>query len=291
MRLSKLLLAASCIAALSTHVSGQVAPSLERVEGHGTVGDMADELARKSHGLRPKVIGLDTSDNVFIFPAAGSVQGAEGTFFKSDVTIMNHRATDQRISVGWIAQGVNNSSRPLQHFNLTAGTPFALADFVTNALHESGLGAILVTGETSTDAVDQDATLDGFSRIYTRQPGSTGTVSLSFPAISILDSIGPVAAYALGMRQDAAYRCNVGIVNLDSAAHTWTVTIIHAGTPTSFSVTVDGTSMRQVPLPAGTYGDVLLTLTADASAILWSAYAASVDNVTGDGWVSHASHR
>jgi hypothetical protein len=206
---------------------------------------------------------------------------------------VNHRNAMQRVSMGWIAQGVNNASRPLKYFDLNAVTPYVLRDLVgnPNLLGESGLGAVLVTGVTPGGAADSSATLDGFSRIWTNQPGAQGTVSLAFPSISVLDSHGNAFAYALGLRHDSGFRTNVGIVNLDSVPHTWTVTINGDGTSpiTNFQVNVDAYSMRQVPVPVGDYGILLVALQPDATGFWWSAYGASVDNITGDGWVSHAS--
>ena len=292
MRLSKLVIAASCAVVFSSPLKAQTMEAIHSPELHGTVGGMVEDLVRtRGTGVRTKVVNLDTTNDAFLFPSAGSVQGAGGTFFKSDGMIVNHRNAMQRISMGWIAQGVNNGSRPLKYFNLNPVTPYALRDLVTTNLGESGLGAVLVTGVTSTGASDSSATLDGFSRIWTNQPGAQGTVSLAFPSISVLDSLGNAFAYALGLRHDAGFRTNVGIVNLDSVPHTWTVTINGDGTSpiTNFDVTVDGYSMKQVPVPAGNYGILLVALSPNASGFWWSAYGASVDNITGDGWVSHAA--
>ncbi|HEX4438871.1 MAG TPA: hypothetical protein VH854_02300 [Thermoanaerobaculia bacterium] len=292
MRLSRLLLAASCVVATSGPLAAQSLRPVQSPELHGTIGGAIDELAgKRAGGVRTKVVNIDTTNDAFLFPSAGSVQGAGGTYFRSDAMIVNHRTTTQRISVGWIAQGVNNSARPLQYFDLNAATPYVLQDFINQSLHQTGLGAVLVSGVTSTGNTDSSATLDGFSRIWTNQPNASGTVSLAFPSMAVLDLLGNSFAYALGMRHDTGYRCNVGIVNLDSAAHTWTVTINGDGPSpiTNFNVTVDAVSMKQVAVPAGNYGNLLLALQPNATGFFWSAYGASVDNITGDGWVSHAS--
>jgi hypothetical protein len=206
--------------------------------------------------------------------------------------IVNHRNAMQRISMGWIAQGVNNGSRPLKYFDLNAVTPYVLKDLVgnPNLLGESGLGAVLVTGVLQSGSSDSNALLDGFSRIWTNQPNAQGTVSLAFPSIGVADSFGNAYAYALGLRHDTGFRTNVGIVNLDSQAHTWTVTANgETGLVSTFTVAVEPYSMRQVPISAGDYGILLIALTPNVNGFFWSAYAATVDNITGDGWVSHAA--
>jgi hypothetical protein len=255
-----------------------------------TLRELVRKLPRSGDAqARTKVIGLDSTDTAFLFAAAGSVQGAGGTYFRSDVTIINHRSADQRIAVGWMAQGVDNSASPVQYFMIPARTPVILADFVSQTLGKSGLGAVLILGVTSSGASDSLAQLDGFSRIWTNQPGAQGTVSQGFPSVSLLDSAGASIAYALGNRHDSQYRTNAGIVNLDSVAHTWTVGINGLNGSGTFSVTVPPISMKQSGLPSGSYGDLALSFQTSGAGFFWSAYGASVDNISGDSWSSHAS--
>ena len=239
--------------------------------------------------LRPKVIQLEAAHSSLMIPAAGSVQGSGGTYFHSDFVLSNHRGTVQTIGIGWLAQGVDNSSAPLTHYTIPANTTVFLADVVAATLGKTGLGTILVFGETPSFALDASARLLGFSRIWTNQPNATGTVSLQFPAVSTNDSLGSLVAFAAGLVHDSQYRTNVGIVNLDTVAHTWTIRIVGLTQgPATFTVSVPAVSMRQTSLPAGNYGDLFLQLEADGTGFWWSAYAASVDNITGDGWVARA---
>ena len=255
-----------------------------------TLRDLVGKLPRRDGTqVRTKVIGLDSADTAFLFAAAGSVQGAGGTYFRSDVTIINHRNADQIIAVGWLAQGVDNSNDPVQLFTIPARTPVILSDFVAGTLGKSGLGAVIVLAQTSSGASDSGAQIDGFSRIWTNQPGAAGTVSQGFPSVSIIDSVGSGTAYALGNRHDGGYRTNVGIVNLDSVSHTWEVDINGLNGAGSFSVTVPPVSMKQASLPSGNYGDLALSFTTSGSGFYWSAYGASVDNISGDSWSAHAS--
>ena len=85
MRLSSLVIAASCAALLSGPLAAQTLEAIHSPELHGTVGEMVEDLLRtRGSGVRTKVVNLDTTNNAFLFPSAGSVQGAGGTFFKSD---------------------------------------------------------------------------------------------------------------------------------------------------------------------------------------------------------------
>ncbi len=268
-------------------------PAAGLVPAEGPAMTIGEALARVSSrapsapGFAPKVIQLEKADSAFLIPAAGSVQGAGNTYYRSDFMAGNMGSSTQRIGIGWIAQGVDNSTAPLQYFSIPANQLVFEPDVVAQLLGKSGLGSILVYGATSNNDIDANARLLGFSRIWSNQPNASGTVSLQFPAVSPQDAVGSARAYALGLRHDAQYRTNVGIVNLDSVSHTWTVRVVGRTGTTTFNVTVLPYSMKQTPLPSGNYGDLFLDLQTTGSGF-WSGYGASVDNITGDGWVARA---
>ena len=166
---------------------------------------------------------------------------------------------------------MNAKALPALLFSLLAVSAFADEATLTRIATPEG------APRTVADAVQRLR-----DRIWTPQPGSTGTVSQSFPAVSLFDSVDNFTAFALGLRQDASYRTNVGVVNLDSAVHTWTIT----------SLNTNATMTLQTGVPAsfaGTSGNLSLTYDVPDTNFTWSAYASSVDNVTGDGWVSRAT--
>jgi hypothetical protein len=251
------------------------------------VQDLRSQLTLK--GKTPNVITSDGRDSAFLIPIAGNVAGANGTYFRSDVTISNYRSAKQNISIGWLAQGQNNNTSPLQRFTIPANTTAVLNDFVGTTLGKTGLGAIAVFADDSAGNVDVSGRLDGASRIWTLQPGVNGTVSQSFDAVSLLDSLGSLTAYVIGLKQSSAFRTNVGVVNLDTVPHTWTIRSIATGVITT--VTVQASSVSQVTLAAGSTngsGAVNVSMQSDGFGFWWSAYGTSVDNVTGDGWVERA---
>jgi hypothetical protein len=238
--------------------------------------------------LHPQVVGLDSVSASFLFPSAGSVQGNGGTYFRSDVTIANYRSSSQKIAIYWLAGGQNNSTAQPQYLTLNANSTYFLRDFVGTTLGKSGLGAVLVNAVTSSNQFDSQASIDGFSRIWTNQPGASGTVSLSFPSVAQADSYGSGSAVALGLRQDSGFRTNAGIVNLDSATHTWSVHVGGINGSTDFTIQVPPFSQVQTSIPAGNWGDLYLSFTPNVSNFYWSAFGATADNITGDGWVAHA---
>lgn len=272
---------------------GAGASPLVRLESDGkTVGQALGQLrasaTRRASSRGRHAISLDLSLSAFIFQGAGSLAGSGGTFFHSDVMISNYRNAQQLIAIGFLRQGLDNSNEPLQYFTIPANQTVALDDFVAATLHTSGFGAVVVLGVDSQHDPDTNALLDGQSRIWTFQPGASGKVSLGLPAVDLIDIIGNATSYALGLRQDATARTNVGIVNLDNVSHTWTVHAIGLTKSATFTVTVQAYSVTQVSIPAGNYGDLFLALSPEVDGFDWSAYGVSVDNISGDSWESHA---
>lgn len=222
-----------------------------------------------------------------LIPAAGAQQGGGNTFFRSDITLINYRGVDQRVRLQWLPQNVTGVGVSPVDITITAASGIASEDFVTDVMQQTGLGAILVTGIDGTGAPDPSALLVATSRIWTPEPGSSGTESQSLPSIATTDISSGVVSI-LGTRRDARYRTNAGIVNLSS-------------TPQTFQVTVGGsfgTETHQVNVAAMSMS--LLAVTGSSSTIplqinvvdlgppprttFWVAYASSVDNITGDAW-------
>ena len=264
-------------------------PQLQPLPDTGeTIASFVDRMERVRGGGGPKsnVIAVDWESSAFLIPAAGSVQGNQGTFFRSDVTIANRRNATQRIAVLWFAQGVNNASGSVQAFQINANTTTFQDDFVAKALGKSGLGSIVVIGVDAAGNPDPNAQLDGFSRIWTPQPNASGTVSQEFAAVELEDSLA--TSYGYGLRQDAGYRTNIGFVNIWSTPNTFTVNIVGTGGNAQFTQDVLPYSMQQRGMPAGNWGTFYVRVSsAPTNLNWWSAYASSTDNITGDGWVSH----
>lgn len=251
-----------------------------------TVAMFMERVHREKARPRASIIAVDWEDSEFIIPAAGSLQGNQGTYYRSDVTLSNRRSVAQKIAVLWIAQGVNNGGSAVMYFNLPASTVSFQDDFVAKSLGKSGLGSIVVIGVDAANNPDSNAQLDGFSRIWTPQPNVSGTVSQEFAAVAYDDSLA--TSYGYGLRQDAQFRTNIGFVNLHATANTFTVAVVGTGGTTSFTQAVLPYSMQQRSIPAGNWGNFFVRVSsATGNFNWWSAYASSTDNITGDGWVSH----
>jgi hypothetical protein len=222
-----------------------------------------------------------------LIPVAGAAQGIGGTFFRSDITIINYRNVSQLVRLRWLPQNSSGAGVAPVDVTIPASSGIVSEDFVTAILGQSGVGAILVTATTAEGTTDTNGRLFATSRVWTPQPGSTGTVSQSTPAIPTTDIANPLRLTIIGQRRDDRYRTNVGIVNLAGATEqTFRVTVSTGGGATQLlTVTVPPLSMVQTPLLGG--ATPTLQITVENMTIVkspFTAYGASVDNVTGDGW-------
>lgn len=234
---------------------------------------------------------LSTAPQLLI-PAAGSVEGANGTFFHSDIALVNFATHDQIVRLEWLPEGATGASSTT--ITISAQNGFRSSDFVLQYLHQSGLGAIVITGVTSTGALDSTAALFASSRIWTPQPGGAGgTTSQSLPAIPVTAINTPQFAALFGVGGlNGNYRLNVGIVNLDPVnSQTFSVSYAPQGPlPASGTqVIVPPKSMQQIPFGSGPnfYPPEIVIANVTPSATqstAWIAYGSTVDNITGDAW-------
>ena len=234
------------------------------------------------------VLPVIASAQQYILPAAGSVPGGNGTYFRSDVSIWNLREESQKISMRWLPQGVNGTGIAAVELTVGAYSGIQDQDFVANVMHQQGLGAILLTAVRADGTPDPNARLTIQSRIWTPQPNTLGFTSQSFDAVRVTQISGDRRAIT-NQRNDFRYRMNVGITNFDAqATRTWQII---AGAET-FSMTLPPMSMNLMSLPRPPNSDtpylVKVLSTDGGSQFTWVAYGSSVDNVSGDAWTSLA---
>jgi len=251
--------------------------------------------------LADHAITQERSANWILIPAAGSLQGAAGTFFRSDVMISNHRSSPQLVDLSFCQLGISCSTSGFQLMQITVpGNSQVFYGDIVRQLGKSGsLGTLDLRARMADGSLDTSAKIAAFSRIWTREAYSSGTpleggtTSQSFPSVKIDAVHGSARVYILGLQQDLKYRTNIGIYNDDpTSAHTFTVRLLSADSQTtSFTITVQPWSMAQGPVPAGNWGNIMAVITPDSSIgnENWAAYGSSTDNITGDGWVSIGS--
>ena len=236
-----------------------------------------------------QLVATRPSSQQFLIPAAGAQPGNGGTFFRSDITIINYRDADQRVRLQWLPQNVSGAGGAAVETTIAARSGIASEDFVTTVMQRSGLGAILVTATDVNGAFDTRAQLVGTSRIWTPQPSGGGTTSQSLPSVATTDINSTVVAI-LGARRDARYRTNVGIVNISNDVQTFQVAVFGSfGTETT-QIDVQPLSMVLFAVPGAASTLPLQiqvqNITAVSRTSNFVAYASSVDNVTGDAWTT-----
>ena len=232
--------------------------------------------------LRQKVLNLDSASPDLLFPVLGKIPG-----WNSDVMLINNKTVPQRVFFLFLEQGKNNANGVPRDYTIPARFTVYWHDFFGTGLGITGIGSILVIGVDSGGNLDSTASLDGSARLYQTTPAG-GTLSQMFPAVPLQDAPTGARTTALGLRSDQGFRTNAGVVNPDSVAHTFTVSIVAAGV-SSFEISVPPYSMMQVRIPNdGSYGDIALQFTSDSGS-WWSSYGASVDNISGDSWSAHGA--
>src|SRR3954453_320866 len=162
-----------------------------------------------------QLVATRASSQQFLIPADGAQPGNGGTFFRSDVTIINYRDADQRVRLQWLPHNVSGAGGAAVETTIAARSGIAREDFVTTGRARAGLGPILVTAIDATGAFDTRAQLVGTSRIWTPQPASGGTPSQPSPSVATSELNSTVVAI-LGARGDARYRPHAGIVNISN---------------------------------------------------------------------------
>jgi hypothetical protein len=232
-----------------------------------------------------------------VLPVAGYLPGANGTFFRSDITFVNYRAQSQNVLVAWLEQGKDGTNAP--SFRVTVpssaidratgliNVPPTIPDFV-GRMGLSGLGSLLLIGIDSNGNADAQASIDAYSRIWTYEPGSQGPESESLSSTGFTD-LGATESVAPGLRRDSGFRTNVGVVNLDPQASDFTVGASGERKSATFAVHVPPLSMIQTTIPAGDYGSVAAGFVSQRAGIRWVAYGSSLDQITGAGWISQAT--
>jgi hypothetical protein len=233
-------------------------------------------------GLREKVLNLDSASPDLLFPVLGKIPG-----WQSDVMLINYKSTPQRLVFLFLEQGKNNVNGVPLYYTVPANFMTYWHDFFATGLGLTGIGAIIVAGVDSVGNIDGTARLDGAARLYQTNTAG-GTLSQLFPAVPLQDAPTGSRTSALGLRSDQRFRTNAGVVNPDSVAHAFTVSIVASGV-TTFQIDVLPYSMMQVRVPNdGSYGDIALQFTS-SSGTWWSSYGATVDNISGDSWSSHGA--
>jgi len=225
------------------------------------------------------VVDNQTQDPVYIqavpapleksltIPAVGRAPGANGTFWRSDVTLFNPNSDAMNVTLRY-----NGTNKTL---NLPARDTVVLADILSEYGATAGNGALFLSWSASNGPVVT-------SRTYTSVE-TGGTFGQSIDPIATLGS----TSYVPGLRNDSSFRSNIGFVNGGTETETFTVVVLSSiGTELARnSVTLAANEQRQYSVsalfPNVNSSSFTLAVQGDENARLF-AYGSMVDNASGD---------
>lgn len=200
-------------------------------------------------------------------PVVGRAPGANGTFWRSDVTFFNPTADRLTLTLRY-----GGASKTLV---LDARDTQVIDDVLSQFGQTSGSGTLRVSWSGDTGPVVT-------SRTYT-SVGGGGTYGQSIDGVLSFES----SLFVAGLRNDASYRSNVGFVNGGSETETFTVALLSpsGNELASTTVTLGANGQQQVPVsalfPGVPQSNFTLAVRGDANAQLF-AYGSMVDNASGD---------
>ena len=229
-----------------------------------------------------------TDGSEMLIPVAGRAAGAGGELFLTDLTLVNLTGL-QHVRLTWLPAG--GTATPLTRtIAMEAFTHRTIGDVIANEFGTSGVGAIHIQAIDAQGQPTTSAALDANARIWTETTCADlrGTVSQSVPAILLEGWRNGSPAYVHGVRHNAQFRTNYGIVNLGPQALTFRVLVNSQGGRQEETVTVPAFGTVHRPVPNGVsdalsiFIEPLVGLGSPVGA--WRAYASTTDNVSGSGW-------
>jgi hypothetical protein len=220
-----------------------------------------------------------SAKNLYI-PVAGRVQGANNTFFRTDVRIFNpSRSTDIFVSVHFLPRGIDGSNIPGRLVSVPKRQMVVLNDIVGDFFGmTSGIGAIRLDSDT-----DSSYAFNADSRTYT--DSANGTYGQFVPALDVSTAVKN--SVVLHVTQNALYRANAGIMNPSRQTAEVTITLTGAdGTKKApqIKITIPPMSMIQDSLSSIFNAPVEVQdafILAESSVPVF-AWASIVDNSSGD---------
>jgi hypothetical protein len=243
------------------------------------VGALASDALRL-----PRLLNEATGNSMVILPIAGTVIGALGTVYTTDITLANGRDSAQDVIVTWVPQG--GGSSPSFHVALPPSSDASSSGVVTipdfsQAFGISGIGSLVIAGVSASGDADPSASLTAAADIWSHPADRRAPFSQSVSGIPRQTVLSRTTAEVAGLQQDAGFRTNVGIVNLSGDAHRYAIAVRGERAATEFIINVSPFSLVQVPLPEMDFGLLTITITADASTD-WAAYASTLDRISGE---------
>lgn len=217
-----------------------------------------------------------------LIPAVARIPGGGGTFWRSDVTILNPTVTGMTLTLRLYVANADNRNAPTKSLALPAGRTVTIEDVITWLGAGNSNGALLISsaGPTVGPVVN--------SRTYTTRASDGGTFGQWIDSTET--SKFGMEAVVTGLRSDSDFRTNLGFVNSGDVPIGVTVRIYNRFSQeiaTGF-VTVLPKSQTQPSLASlfphlniAALGPITMKATTDTAPTLF-AYGSVIDNRSGD---------
>jgi len=213
-----------------------------------------------------------------VIPAVGRSGGANGTFWRSDVTLFNPNASTMTLALRYLPANADNSAPLTRTMTIGAGRTVVIADLLLSWFGLSGgTGALSIGWGGGNGPIVT-------SRTYT-SVAAGGTFGQS------IDPVGGFGtdAWVPGLRSDFAFRSNVGFVNSGASTIGVSLALVASNGQTLATgfVALPPRSMTQGSVAnyfpnvdLGSLGSFTLQAHCDAGTLF--AYGSIVDNNSGD---------
>jgi len=223
--------------------------------------------------------------NWLLIPIAGSTVGRDGTVFHTELAIAASPDfyDDARVAVAWLPVGRDASEDPVRY--LTIPSEFdASFTLYRDGLGSPGFGALVAAVVDANGALVPLGEIEGEIRVWS-QSRCSGEASFAYHAGR---AVGVDVGSLAGLTLADGYRSNVGIVNAGAVPRTWRIRYgtLDGGSPSDLSITVPAASSTIVGLDAVTPGPIAVEIESESAGVSWTAWGASVDNASGDAWLS-----
>jgi len=228
--------------------------------------------------------GSTALPTTWVLPSSAHAQGANGAFYKTDLTVLNAGAVPANLVLKFLGHDADGRAGVEVTRVVQAGQTVTFTDVLASIFGvATGFGAIRINADTNN--------LKIVSQTSTPPPSGVGTFGQAVPAATGNDFATTAAAKALfSLRQDAAFRTNAVIANATEAAAHVDLALFSASGAQIGGGTADlqPLEMRQIDGvvtnlggPDGTKDAFLVVSTPTADARI-ATYAAVIDKSTND---------
>jgi hypothetical protein len=165
----------------------------------------------------PFAMALHPDDELWI-PAAARGQGKAGSFWVTDLVVMNLGEDPVAVEIRWLERDADNTEADGVEYTIDGGATLTLEDVVLSVFgHEEAYGAIHIEvideGEEEAAAAaaegDDDAEIVASARVYSRNGARTVGQGLEgFTSAAIVSADGEPTTHVLGATDDERFRSN-----------------------------------------------------------------------------------